>query len=400
MLFSNKQTNNPTSDFSYLKSGTLYFDSACQTLRPERVIKAEMEYYHEFNACGHRVKYEWGKKVDSKVDETRELLLSLSGKSSKEYSVAFTLNTTYGINLILSQLKPEGYKSIVTSSIEHNSAFLPTITYSKKHGIERKVLDRAEDGSLIYTDSDIDKAIVVVNTTSNIDGRELVNIKKLSADLKRLDGLLLLDSAQTFGHNSELLKDVEFDASFGSSHKMYGPSLGFIIFKKELLKKLDFSFIGGGTVTGVRLSEYDLVTDQNEMYAPLEPGLQNFAGIIGLGEAIKFKNEFKKDGMNALSYEKMLSEYLFSSLKEIPNIKIFNTKASGVTSIYSDSIDGNRLAVFLSEANVMCRSGYFCCHYHLTEKNKYPPLLRISMGLNNTKEDIDSLISTLNLLIK
>ncbi|CRH94811.1 Uncharacterised protein [Chlamydia trachomatis] len=39
----------------------------------------------------------------------------------------------------------------------------------------------------------------------------------------------------------------------------------------------------------------------------------------------------------------------------------------------------------------MVRSGYFCCHYYLKETKKLPHLVRISIGLHNTRKDIDKL---------
>src|SRR5579871_3897089 len=160
-------------DFGYLPADSCYFDSACQTLRPQPVIDAVTEYYREYNACGGRVKYAWGEKVDGIVSATRKKLLKLLDKSAKEYSVAFCLNTTAGINLVLHQL-PEGrYQRIVTSEIEHNSVFLPTQTCAKRFHLERIVLPRRPDGSLDFQPDQLEKAVIVVNTASNIDGRIL-----------------------------------------------------------------------------------------------------------------------------------------------------------------------------------------------------------------------------------
>ena len=92
-------------EFDYLGSGEVYLDSACQSLRPRCVIDAINNYYTEHNSCGERVKYKWGVVTDEKVEETRELVLKYLGLKAKKYTVSFTLNTTYGINLILSQLK-------------------------------------------------------------------------------------------------------------------------------------------------------------------------------------------------------------------------------------------------------------------------------------------------------
>ena len=87
-------------DFNYLKSGEVYLDGACQSLRPIPVIEALERYYTKHNSCGERVKYEWGKETDKLVEATREKVLKFLKLSSRKYTTSFTLNTTYGINLM------------------------------------------------------------------------------------------------------------------------------------------------------------------------------------------------------------------------------------------------------------------------------------------------------------
>jgi len=391
------KTDSPNADFSYLPADTLYFDSACQTLRPQQVIDAMDEYYHEYNACGERVKYEWGRKVDEKVERTRESLLKLAGKSGRDYVCAFTLNTTYGLNLVLSQLPHGAYKNLVTSEIEHNSVFLPTITWAKKLGLKRTVLARQNDGSISYTKNDLDKSVVVVNTTSNVNGANLANARELVRDAHVTGGIVIFDGAQTMGHNAEILKGVDYDAICFSGHKMYGPSLGVIIIKKELLNILSFDFIGGGMVQDVQLDSYTLLPD--EPHTRLEAGLQNFAGIIGLGAAIDWQKNYRPEGQPAKEYELALGQKLFDGLSQIPSLKIFNQSPVSIVSFYSPKIDAHQLAIYLSAQDIMARSGYFCCHYYLSAKLNLPPLLRLSLGLNNTEDQVDKLIEILQKII-
>lgn len=394
------QVNKADTYFGYLDQNKyFYFDSACQTLRPQGVIQSEQDYYQKYNACGHRVKYEWGKTVDRLIEETRDLLLKAVNKTSKEYTVAFCLNTTHGINTVLHQLNPDLFDKIVTSDIEHNSVFLNALTWSKKHNKKRIVCSRNEDGGLEYKKEDLYKAVVLVNETSNIDGKRLTNIKELAKDVHHAGGIILLDGAQTFGHTDKPFEDVDFDAVFGSGHKMYGSSIGFIIIKKALLKSLDNFLIGGGTVENVRYDDFDLVSNDDELYARIEAGLQNFAGIIGLGSAIKWKNDFRYESLNATAYEQELKTYLQQELLKIKSINLLSQNPSSVVSLYSNKIDAHKLGALLSTKQIMCRTGYFCCHYYLKELKQLPPLLRISLGLNNTKEQIDFLVENLDFIV-
>ncbi|MFM5961931.1 MAG: aminotransferase class V-fold PLP-dependent enzyme, partial [Dolichospermum sp.] len=70
-----------------------------------------------------------------------------------------------------------------------------------------------------------------------------------------------------------------------------------------------------------------------------------------------------------------------------------------IVSLYSDKIDSHKLGAILGEFNIMCRVGYHCCHYYLLEKMKFPPLLRISLGLHNTPEQIDFLVEKLKSVV-
>ena len=99
-------------DFDYLGNGEVYLDGACQSLRPRPVIDAINQYYTEHNSCGERVKYKWGRVTDEKVEATREKVLKYLKLKPKKYTVSFTLNTTYGINLILNQLDTKKFDYI------------------------------------------------------------------------------------------------------------------------------------------------------------------------------------------------------------------------------------------------------------------------------------------------
>jgi cysteine desulfurase/selenocysteine lyase len=382
----NSTTNEQAGDFGYLPPDVCYFDSACQTLRPQPVISAITSYYQEHNACGGRVKYAWGEKVDSIVADVRAQLLDLTGKSASDFTVAFCLNTTSGINLVLQQLPETRYRRIVTSDIEHNSVFLPTQTCARRLHLERLVLPRLPGGALAFRPEDLEKAVVVVNTTSNIDGRVLENAASLADATHQRGGKLILDAAQTMGHDPRTLRKIDFDALCASSHKMYGPSLGFIVIRKSFLGELDCFFAGGGTVSDVRRDECDLLDSPEEMYSLLEPGLQDFAGIAGLGAAIRWRKTYDKAPGQASA--RTSARMLYEALAANTRLKIVNSAPAPIVSFFSERVDAHRLALYLSSQNIMARSGYFCCHYYLKRVAKLPPLLRISIGLHNTPAQI------------
>ena len=379
-------------DFEYLSSDAIYLDTACQSLRPQPVIDALNEYYTKFNSCGERAKYKWGEITDEKVNKTREQLLKYVKLSPRHYFVSFTLNTTYGLNLLLSQIniKKAGIKTIVTSDIEHNSPFLSTMSCAENNGTPRVVLSRNNDGSL-PVDEIPDHALVVVNAASNIDGRLLVNIKDVIKKVHKSGGYIIIDAAQAMAHSVEILHGVEPDAICFSAHKMYAPSLGGIIIRKDFAKLIDTTFIGGGMVDDVNKDKY-LLSKENpdHLYTQFESGLQAWGEIVALGEAINWLSSKSKKDHKEL--EKLYTD-LYEFLKSKEKIHVINNAPASTISIYVDKketgVDSHILGAALADQGIMVRTGYFCVHYYLDHVKHYPPLLRFSLGYHNTAEDIE-----------
>lgn len=383
-----------TPGFEYLKNNEIYFDSACQSLRPQPVIDSLIEYYQKHNSCGERVKYQWGRITDQKIEATREHLLKFLKLKKKDYFVSFTLNTTYGLNLLLSQFNPKkaGVKTIITSEIEHNSVFLSTLQFSTSTKTERIVLPREQDGSLSISEIP-DNSLVVVNVMSNVDGRILQNLQEVIDYVHQKQGFIILDAAQIMAHHSYILEQTEADAICFSGHKIYSPSLGVMIVRKSLLDYLNVTFLGGGMVDDVDKNTYlPSFARQDKAYTIFEPGLQSWGEIIALNESISWLEQLPQSAKDRLTY---CSEKIFQFLSTNPKIHCLNHQASTVLTFYLDQIDSHLLAEALSDQGIMVRSGYFCVHYYLDHKLKLPPLVRLSLGYQTTEGEIDRLISIL-----
>lgn len=411
-LFSKKSDSNA---FTYLGEKDIYFDGACQSLRPEPVIDALNAYYKEFNSCGERVKYKWGRITDEKVNGTREKVLDYLKLKKKDYFVSFTLNTTYGLNLLLSQfdVKTAKTKYIVTSDVEHNSPFLSSIAFAKKTGVKRKVISRNTDGSVNI--KDIPKnSLVILNAASNIDGRTLKNIKEVIKHVHDNNGFIIIDAAQAMAHSSEVLEKTEPDAICFSAHKMYAPSLGGMIVRKDFVKYIDTSFIGGGMVDDVDLDTYLLSAENPEhLYTKFESGLQAWGEIIALGAAIDWLQNLPKSAKKTLEENEQKIFDFFKENGTVGNIDmdketrdksgkklhLLNNEPTSTFSFYVDGLDSHLLGEALAEEGIMARTGYFCVHYFLDHKMHFPPLIRISLGYQNTPEQIDKLLDELRKII-
>lgn len=378
------------SGFEYLPTDKVYFDAACQSLRPQPVIDAMANYYAKFNSCGERVKYEWGREVDEHVEATRAKVLKMLKLPPKKYFVSFTLNTTYGLNLVLSQLKTDNIKKVITSDIEHNSVFLSTMSLAKRAGVAREVLTRNDDGSIDLKGVDFTGAVVVLNAVSNIDGRQLKNINNVIGEVHRQGGVIVIDAAQAMSFYHSWLANIEADVICFSAHKMYGPSLGVIVAQKALVNKLEPTFLGGGMVDDVERDEFKLsATNDEHVHTIFEPGLQLYGEIIGLGAAIDWLAKAEKNN-RMLDYSSQLIEFLRSA-----GFVVINREATPTICFYHSEFDSDMLTKALSAQDIMARDGYFCAHYYLHHVKDYPHLIRLSLGLHNRQSDIDKFIDTM-----
>lgn len=390
--------NKSMDDFDYLGAGEVYLDSACQSLRPRAVIEAVNNYYTTHNSCGERVKYKWGIETDEKVEAARDEMLKYLKLPKKKYNTSFTLNTTYGINLVLAQIKGGEFKKIMTSEIEHNSPFLASIAFAKKHQLPREVMQRNTDGTIPLEKYDFEKAVVVVNSASNFDGRKLLNAKELVRRVHQAGGIVIIDAAQTLAHSVEVVRGVEADAIATSAHKMYGPSLGVLVWQDDLLTHLEPQWLGGGMVDDVFADDFQLSADNKEhRYTRFEAGLQAWGEIVGFEAGLKWLEKVPKSAWR--EFEKNYTE-LFNFLDNSDKVHLVNAEPNPTMSFYVEGVDSHLLGTALSRENIMARTGYFCAHYYLDHVLGLPPLVRFSLGLHNRSEDIEKVEKTLSKLLK
>jgi cysteine desulfurase/selenocysteine lyase len=195
---------------------------------------------------------------------------------------------------------------------------------------------------------------------------------------------------------------------------MYAPSLGGMIVRKDFVKYIDTSFIGGGMVDDVDLETYLLSAENPEhLYTKFESGLQAWGEIIALGAAIDWLENLPKTAKKTLEEnEQKIFDY-FKENGTVGNINmdkktrdksgkklhLLNNEPTSTFSFYVDGLDSHLLGEALAEEGIMARTGYFCVHYFLDHKMHFPPLIRISLGYQNTPEQIDKLLEELRKII-
>jgi cysteine desulfurase / selenocysteine lyase len=379
----------------------IYFDNACQTLRPLPVIEAINEYYREYPACAGRSVHKLGELVTKKCDEARDLIVKFINAKRKE-EIIFTRNTTEGINLVANSFGLKTGDVVITTDKEHNSNLVPWQRLTQQIGIVHKVIPSKEDNTfdLEVFEKMMGSEVKLVSMvlTSNLDGVTIPADEIIKIAHKH-GAKVLLDAAQAIPHQKINVRKLDVDFLAFSGHKMLGPSgTGVLYGKYKLLEELEPFLVGGDTV------EY--TTYENHKFLPLpekfEAGLQNYAGIIGLGEAVKYLEQVGLK--NIAQQEKKLNAFVTQGIKKLPHATIIGPSnpalRGGIVSFYVEGVDPHQLALVLDEsANIMIRSGQHCVHSWFNAHN-IQASARASFYFYNTLEEAEIFITNLQNAIK
>ena len=373
-----------------------YFDNACQSLRPKAVLEAINQYYVEFSACSGRSMHHMAAEVTRNCDQARSAVCKFLNASRKE-EIVFTRNTTEGINLIAHSLDWQKEDAVLISDKEHNSNLLPWQILVKKQGVVLKVVPSREDNTfdLAAFEKMLDSKVKMVSLagTYTLDGVS-VPAREIIRKAHQNGSLVLLDAAQTAPRTRIDVRALDVDFLAFSGHKMLGPSgTGVLYGKYQLLEQLEPFLVGGGTVLTSSYDSHHFLPPPEKF----EAGLQDYAGIIGLGAAVKYLETIGFETIE--KQDLLLNQFITEHIKDIPRLQLIGPsdprQRGGIVSFYLAGVDSHRIALMLDQmAGIMVRSGQHCVHSWFNAHN-IEGSVRASLYFYNTLEEavlfVDSL---------
>jgi len=383
-------------DFPMLKQDIIYLDNGATSLKPQSVIDKMVDYYENYSANAHRGDYDISYKVDLEYENARELVREFIGAKKKE-EIVFTSGTTDSLNLIVngffSNYLEQGDEILLTKG-EHASNVMPWFRVARNTGAVIKYIPL--DDNNFVTLENIKK--MITPNTKVISLAEITNvvgdirpIKEICEYAHEREIFVVVDGAQSVPHKKTDVVDTDIDFLAFSGHKMLGPTgIGVVYAKYELIKNIEPINLGGGMNESFDTKEQMILKDVPQR---LEAGTPNIAGVIGLGEAIRYLNNIGFDKIE--KHEKELRKYLIEKLITIPHIDILNLEAdSGIVAFNVEGIFAEDVAYYLNKYNVCVRAGNHCAKLTkdiLGVANS----LRVSLYFYNTESEIDSLVELL-----
>lgn len=368
----------------------VYLDNAATTHKPQCVIDKVSEYYSELNSNIHRGVHYLSQKATVEYENAREKVLRFIN-ASKLSEIIFTKGTTDAINLIANSFGRKFISKddeIIISHMEHHSNIVPWQMLCEEKGAKLRVIPIDDKGEIIYEEfekliSTKTKLVSIVHISNSLG---TINPVKEIIETAHSYGIpVLVDGAQGVQHLTVDVKELDCDFYVFSGHKLYGPTgIGILYGKQKILEQMPPYQGGGDMIASVTFEK----TTYNSLPYKFEAGTPNIVGGIALGTAIDYINSI---GMEKIcSYENALTSYadeLFSRIEGLTIIGTSNQKA-GIISFVLENIHPHDIGTILDFDGIAIRTGHHCTQ-PVMQRYGVPATARISLGMYNTKEEID-----------
>ena len=370
-----------------------YFDHAATTGVKEEVLKEMLPYFNIEYGNPSSI-YGIGRSVKRAIEGAREKVAkAINAKPNEIYFTGCgSESDNLAIKGIAYALKQKG-NHIITSKIEHH-AVLNSCKSLEQEGFRVTYLNVNKDGFVNLQElkeAITDKTILITIMTANNEIGTIEPIKEIGKIAKEKNVYFHTDSVQAIGNIKLDVQKMNIDSLSMSAHKFYGPKGVGALYVKE-------------GVPFIKLQ------DGGHQEKNKRAGTENTAGIIGLGKAIELAYKNIDEYNDKL--QKLRDYYISEVEKEIPGAVLNGHRTKrlpGNANISFKGINGGDLLLELDEKGI-CASTGSACNTGSTEPSHVlvaiglrpeylQGSLRITFGEENTKADVDYLVSILKEII-
>ena len=312
----------------------VFFDNPAGTQVPQAVIDAVSNYYRSMNANAGGL-FRTSQRTDAMVSQVRAAMADfLNAPSDNEIVLGPNMTTlSFALSRSLAQTLQPG-DEIVLTRMDHDANVEPWRRVAARHGLVVRMVDFVRPECLLDMDS-LEAAlsdrtrIVATAHASNAAG-SLNPVQQIASMAHAAGALYVVDAVQSAPHVALDVQEIDCDFLLCSAYKFYGPHVGVLWGRQELLASLP--------VDKVRPAK-DLPPWR------WETGTASFETIAGLGATIawledlgrsfgdRFASDFAhlpgrrrrlKSAMAALaSYERGLCRELIATLQNVPGLEVY-----------------------------------------------------------------------------
>jgi cysteine desulfurase/selenocysteine lyase len=377
----------------------VYLDNGASAQKPQVVIDAMTQAYSMEYANVHRGLHYLSNLATEKYEAVRGIVRRFLNAPSEE-EIVFTTGTTEAINLVsyawaAPRLQPGD--EIVLTVMEHHANIVPWHFLRERQGVVLKWVDCDANGDL-DPQAVIDAIgprtrLVAVTQMSNVLGT-VVDVAAICRGARERGVPVLVDGSQAAVHMPVDVAAMGCDFYAITGHKLYGPSgSGAIFIRHERMQEMR-PFLGGGDM--IREVARDSVS-YNDPPMKFEAGTPGIVQQIGMGVALDYLMAL---GMpEVAAHERRLRDYARERLSGLNWLQVQGNSAEK-GAIFSFTLDGaahaHDISTVLDKRGIAVRAGTHCA-MPLMAHMGVTATCRASFGLYNTTEEVDALVSGLEL---
>ncbi len=369
----------------------IYLDNAASTAIHDDVFEEMLPFLKEAYGNPSSI-HTVGRRASTGIQVSRKRISELVNCLPEE--IFFTSGGTESNNTAISGVASANRgKRIITSSIEHDAVLEPC---KRLEDDGYQIIYLPVDNRGLINPSDLEKSIsedtcLVSIMWANNEVGTIQPIAELAKICNEKKILFHTDAIQALGKTPIDLSEIGVDLLSISSHKIYGPKgVGALFIRKGV--KINPIILGGGQEKGFR------------------SGTENVASIIGFGKAAELARlNLKKN----LEHMKELRNHLIAKIQnEIPHVKLNGDSDKRlVNNIHLTflGVKGEDLILKLDEHGIAASTGSACSVNRQRASHVLKAMgldheqiegsLRLSLGIFNSKEEIDDTIKTLKKII-
>jgi cysteine desulfurase family protein (TIGR01976 family) len=260
-----------------------YLDGPGGTQVPQVVVDAMSDYLVHHNANTHW-KYPTSEETDALILNARESLATFVNGSADEIAFGANMTTlTFHVARALGRAWGPNDEIVITE-LDHHGNVAPWRALERERGVRiRTARLRVEDGTLDFDDlkSKITSKtrLVAIGAASNALGT-IVDVAAVARVARAVGAIVFVDAVHYAPHTLVDVKQLDADFLAMSAYKFYGPHIGVLWGRKQLVEKLDVP---------------KLQPAPEESPERLETGTQNHEGIVGAGAAVDFLASLAQD---------------------------------------------------------------------------------------------------------
>lgn len=392
----------------------VFLDNPAGTQVPLRVMQAVTQYYMTMNANSGGA-FATSRRNDEMVGRTREAMADfLNASSLSEIVIGPNMTSlNFSLSRSIAQTLSAG-DEIVLTRMDHDANVAPWVLIARENDLRVKWVDiDAADCTLDMNSLEeaLSERTKVVATVQASNAVGTINPVQQIAGMARAVGALhIVDAVQSAPHLPIDVQEIGCDFLLCSSYKFYGPHLGIMWGRQELLDSLPAYKVR--PAKDVAPSRWENGTPSYETWNGLLACLDHWESIgADFGDAnlphdhgaVRRLN--MKRGMIAVrDYERQLVSALIDGLGAIPGVSIagitdsarFDRRVPTVAMVKQGHAPDD-IARYLAENHIYVWSGNYYALEIMQRLNRPDGMVRIGIGQYNTIEEIYKLLNLLDL---